>query len=262
MTNLEQSIKKTISYAKKFGAKLNRRQLEKRLISNKVYSRKEINDFLIECPEIGKKIKSNNNFNDYYKTKLEKALALSKLIEQEFNSIIFLGITGSVAAENSKNKDDIDLLIITKKNQLWLTRLKLRWFIYQNKIPHRKYGSAENKDQFCFNLWLDENSLELPINRQNLKNAVDLILLKPMINKNKTYERFLLANSWVKQWVATGYYQIIKPSGPKFRTISLKKGDLFNYCLNFLVFVPQFLYMRPKIRNEEIGLKKAFFHKK
>ena len=81
----------------------------------------------------------------------------------------------------------------------------LRIYIWWQKIPHRKFGKLEKKDEFCFNLWLDENYLEIPKKRQNLKNAIDLIMLKPLINKRNTYKKFILSNVWAKKFVATGY---------------------------------------------------------
>jgi len=82
----------------------------------------------------------------------------------------------------------------------------VRLFVLINHIPHRKYGKPERKDEFCFNMWLDEVALELPKNRQNLRNAVDMILMKKVFDKNDTYLKFLKANKWAKKFVATPYY--------------------------------------------------------
>ena len=192
------------------------------------------------------------------KNKIKKAEELAKLIDKKFKDILFLGITGSVAADFPKKNYDIDLIIITKINKLWVTRLKLRFFIVINKIPHRKFGKKEEKDDFCFNLWLDEKTLEIKDNKQNLRNAIDLILIKPLINKNKIYERFIFANSWAKKWVATGYS--LKPILPSFEKGELKNNIFFDKVVNWLVFWPQFWYMKKRIKKEEISLHKAFFH--
>lgn len=256
--SLRESIEKTIDYAKKYNYCLTFDELKERLISKKKYSNEKIKDFLEKNSEYKNQLRLKN-INIWTKNKTEKTKKLGQLVEKKFKEILFLGITGSVAANNAKKNDDIDLIIIAKKNCLWMTRLKLRWFIFNNKISHRKYGEKERKDQFCFNLWLDEDFLKLSKNKQNLKNAIDLILLKPIINKDKVYERFLIANSWAKKFVANGY-NVKNPLSP-VGDISLKKGDLYKNIFNFLVFVPQYLWMRPKIKKEIINLHQAFFHK-
>lgn len=249
------SIKKTIKYGEKYRCFLTKEQLFERLISNQVYKKEEINKFI--KLKVCKVIKSNNN--ETLKDKIKKAEELAKTISEKYKDILFLGITGSVAAGYPKINDDIDIIIITKINKLWISRLKLRFFIMMNKIPHRKFGKKEKKDDFCFNLWLDEKVLEIKKERQNLKNAIDLILIKPLINRKKTYEKFINANIWAKKYVATGYNQKIS----NFQFIMSKKEieeKIFDKIVNWLVFWPQFWYMKRRIKNEKVGLHEAFFH--
>ena len=250
-----EAIKETIEYGEKYGCKLTKEQLFKRLIGNKVYKKKEIYKFIKLSSYKVVKLAKNKTLEE----KIKKAEELAKLIEKQFKNILFLGITGSVAADYPKKNDDIDIIIITKINKLWITRLKLRIFVKINNIPHRKFGKKEKKDEFCFNLWLDEKSLKLEKRKQNLKNAMDLILIKPLINKEKTYEKFINANDWAKKLVATGYDQKIKDL--RFKKYDLKtKEKLLDKIINWFVFWPQFWYMQRRIKKEKIGLHKAFFH--
>ncbi len=245
-----ESVERTIEYSRKHGGQLTEKQLFERLIGSKVYLRKEISNV---------KFPISNKKNIYLEKKIEKAMKLTKLIKKNFKDILFLGITGSVAAEYPKKNDDIDFVIVTKADKLWLTRLKLRFFITTNKIPHRKFGKKEKKDDFCFNLWLDEKSLRLRKEKQKLKNAVDLILMKPLINRDKTYEKFVLANSWAKKYVATGYGEKISNFQFLISKNKLKEKKL-DKMVNWVVFWPQFLYMKRRMKNEKVGLHEAFFH--
>jgi len=249
--DLFESINRTIKYSKKYGGQLTEQQLYERLIGDKVYTREEIKTLRLD-------IHRDTFLNSEALIKIKKAEELAKKIEEEFKDILFLGITGSVAAEYPKKNDDIDLIIITRVNKLWLTRLKLRIFITINKIPHRKFGKKEKKNDFCFNLWLDEKSLKLKKEKQYLKNAVDLILVKPLINREKTYERFILMNSWAKKYVATGYS--LKSTLPSLEKGGVKNNIFFDRVINWLVFWPQFLYMKRRIKNEKVGPHEAFFH--
>jgi hypothetical protein len=250
---LETAVKNTIGYATKFKSWVNKKEISKRLISSKKFDEKEIE-------EVIKQIVHKNKKNKYYNYKFDKAVVLAKKIKIRFRDILFLGVSGSVATGHPKRDDDIDFLIITKSNGLWKTRLDLRWWIFKNRIPHRRYGEKEKKDEFCFNLWLDESYLRLPIEKQNLKNSVDLILLKPLINRNHMYERLLLANNWAKKWVATPYENKISNiqfliSNEKQKTNKLEK------IMNCLYFWPQYWYMKRKINKEMVGLYQAFFHR-
>lgn len=246
------AIKKTIKYAQVFGSYLNREEITQRLLSKKVFSEKIIN-------RLTKTIKNKNDKN--YTDKFEKAKKIAERIEKKFADILFLGISGSVASGHPKKNSDIDFLVITKNNKLWRTRLLLRSWTRINQIPHRKYGEDEKKDEFCFNLWLDESKLLLPKEKRNLRSAVDLVLLKPLINKNKTYEKFILINSWVKKWVATPYSIKIKDIRGKMLDMKVKQNN-FDKFMNYLYFWPQYWYMKRKIQEEKIGLHEAFFHRR
>jgi len=252
-----ESIKETIKYAQKYGGELNEEQLFERLIGNTVYNRDEIRELIkktIRLPILPE----STSLDREALIKTKKAEELAKEISKNFKDILFLGITGSVAAGSPKKNSDIDLMIITKANKLWINRLKLRWFITRNKIPHRKPEIREKSDEFCFNLWLDEKSLSLKKEKRTLKNAVDLILIKPLINRNRTYEKFISANDWAKEFVATGYS--LKQIVPLRETSLLRKNTLLDKVINLVVFWPQFWYMKGKIKNEKVGLHEAFFH--
>jgi predicted nucleotidyltransferase len=183
---------------------------------------------------------------------MTKAKEFAVLIENKFKEILFLGISGSVASGHPKENDDIDLLIVTKADTLWKNRFKLRWWVYKNKIPHRKYDKTELKDQFCFNLWLDVNYLQIPKNRQNLKNAIDLLILIPLINKKHTYEKFVLANVWAKKFVATGYSKKILNFKYQMPDKIKNKKNTLNKIINCFYFWPQYWYMKPKIFKEKV----------
>jgi predicted nucleotidyltransferase len=253
VTEIDLAITRTINYAKKFKSKLDSSEIGERLISKKNFSRNEINELVNSWTEETKK-------NKYYLDKFAKAKEISQKIEEKFGDILFLGITGSVASGHPKKDDDIDFLVITQKNKLWRTRLFLRWWIFKKHIPHRKYGTRGEKDEYCFNLWLDESSLLMPKNKQNLRNSVDLVLVKPLINKKNIYEKFILINNWAKKWVATPYEN--KISNFKF-SISKKneKEDQISRFINYLYFWPQYWYMMRKIQSEKVGLHEAFFHR-
>lgn len=250
--SVRQSITKTIKYAKKFKVVLTTRQLKSRLIGNQVFSDIEINR------EISSGRYDLKNRESLDGDKLEMARWLTKRYLSKFKEILMVGITGSVAAESAKSNDDIDLLIITKANRLWWTRLRLRWLVWKIKIPHRRAGKKEKRNEFCFNLWLDEKALKIPNRKMNLQSALDLVMMKPILNRKETYEKFIMINDWAKKYVATGYNKLI--SNLKFKIYKDKKKSLFLNMVNYVCFLGQYIYMKPKMKGEVVNYRQAFFH--
>jgi predicted nucleotidyltransferase len=102
-------------------------------------------------------------------------------------------VTGSTAAMNAGEGSDVDVLIITSEDTLWLTRLVVVSFLILTRTYRRL---------ICPNIWLAEDNLEWP--DKNIHSACDAMLAKPILNKNETYERFLDANWWVQEFWPIG----------------------------------------------------------
>jgi len=265
MDELQDAIKKTKEYAHRYGQILSEDQLFLRLISPNIYHFSKL-----------KKQKVNDRLNSEWKNKV---VLVKKLVTQhlsKFKGIEMVGITGSVAAELVDTNEDIDLIIITKKDELWWWRLYLRFYVWWHKIPHRRFGEKEKKDEFCFNLWLDEANLTIPKQKRNLKNAMDLVMMKVIFDKNKSYRQFLRENKWVSMYLATGYNERIKNENPLNHLVPSRgsatadkegqKNLLINFIkkiINRVLFWWQYLYMwskqRKKLKNINFG--QAFFHK-
>ncbi|MFZ2152682.1 MAG: nucleotidyltransferase domain-containing protein [Microgenomates group bacterium] len=252
MDQLNEAINKTREYGRKYGVEYSKRVIKERLISGAVFNEKLINRALekLRINNYELKIKNKNN-------KIVKTKEVVKLIEKFFPNILLVGITGSVAAGYPKVDDDIDLMIVTRQNRLWVTRLWLRIFVVLRGIPHRKYGKNEKGDEFCFNLWLEEDVLEIPQKRQNLKNAMDSILMVPVLDRSGIYKKFIRENKWIGRYVATPYSRKSKVKSKKSKQ---RNETIFLNFINWLVYWPQKLYMKNKIKNGQVDLKRAFFH--
>lgn len=252
MDQLDKEIKKTREYGRQFGVVYSNKEVIKRLISGQIYSKK-----LLEKKLELKKEKATLK-SKFTEPKLVVVRKYSEVLLRKFPDIQLIAVTGSVAAGYCKQDDDIDLMIVTKNNRLWINRLLLRMYVALNRIPHRKFGLKENKDDLCFNLWIEEGVMRLPRSKQTLRNAMDTILMVPVLNKNKTYERFLFENDWVGKHVANGYQELMG----NFKNNEVNKNSPMDLLgiINWLVFWPQWWYMKGKISTEVVGLRLAFFH--
>jgi hypothetical protein len=249
---IKKVIERSLAYGKKYGILLDRKRLLERLISKKLYKTKDI-DEVIGREKINLGIYSEKK-KIIYKEKMGLAKNLANKLSI-FPSILFMGVSGSVASEYPKSKDDIDLFIICKKNSLWVTRAGVMAYVWFMKIPHRRRDKAERKNEFCFNLWIDENELEMPRVKQDLKNAMDAILVKVLINRENIWERFWGANKWIGEYLALSYKKT-----KKLAEKDKNEESVLLKLINLLFFWGQYWYMKKRVTNEIVDINKAFFH--
>jgi cytidyltransferase-like protein len=186
--------------------------------------------------------------------------------------IKLVAVTGALSMNNASKNDDLDLMIITVKNRLWLTRLLLIILLFPflrrhppigsdpegNKSP---IGSDPNVNKFCLNLWLDESALKL--DQKNLYIAHELAQLKPIFNKDETYQKLINVNLWIKKylpnWDIKGRSLTGDPAEGRVGTAKPEGATLMDK-LDFLSFRFQYSYMKSKITREKVGSHFAFFH--
>lgn len=127
-------------------------------------------------------------------TKLKKLVFIFKFLP----FIKLVCVTGALAMKNCDADDDIDLMIVTAKNRLWLTRLVVSLLL----LPHLRGGrmdSSKVADRICINLWLDETALA--IKQQNLYIAHEICQTQPIFERDDFYNKFINANLWYKNYL-------------------------------------------------------------
>lgn len=162
-------------------------------------------------------------------------------------------ITGALAMNNAEEESDIDLMIITKKNHLWLARLFAYLVLRVINSAVRKPNDENQKDKLCLNIWLDESALSWGKKDRNIYSAHEIAQINPIINKENIYQRFLQKNRWILDyWPNSVRIEDIKDKNKKnVNTISLFER---------VAFWVQYKYMKKRITKEKIGLHRAIFH--
>lgn len=112
-------------------------------------------------------------------------------------TIMFIGVSGSVAAKNASEEADIDLFVIVKHNTLWISRLLFLSSLAWMGLRRRK-NTPSMRNKICVNMLVDEYSLLLPIDRQDVYTAHEIAQMKPLFDRQKTYTKFLKTNSWIR----------------------------------------------------------------
>ena len=260
-------VEKTINYTKFFNSHLTPEDLCLWLISPQTHSLTEVRQFLVKNPRLKKQIISKNNKSHKKRLRLtnKKTKSIKKLINtlKLIPSIKLIALTGSLSINNPKKNDDIDLMIVTSSNTLWLTR-PIVIFITSLLSDRRKPSSLTTNNQVCTNLWLDKTSLLVPKKKQNLYTAHEVLQVKSLFDKGNTYRQFIKANFWTKKHLANAFKAISTKDGFKIKRslVHQASSPLMTLIKTFnrLAFKLQHLYMKGKVTNEHITPHVAYFH--
>ena len=270
------AILKTLIYSDIFDFPLTKEDLWRFLVVARSVDRTSFEKALNEFPPVKWEHKWEHRKGFYFlsgrekivskrikrKKESQKKLNLAGKVIQKLSlvpTVLFVGISGGLALENSDEKDDIDLFVITSKNSLWITRLILVLLLilmgqYRGR-GNPPLGGESNK--ICLNMLIDEKGLMLERSRQNLYTAHEIVQLKPIFDRNSTYNKFLSANKWVTKFLPNGI--VIK----KLSNEVIKNKKL-NYpitdLLNYLAKAIQLWYMKEHRTRETVGDHFLAFH--
>ncbi|HLD01415.1 MAG TPA: hypothetical protein VJC10_00930 [Patescibacteria group bacterium] len=213
MGNSEKAVLKTLLYSDIFSFPLTLDEVFEFLISNKKYDKDSVKRALAKLSPL------IDTQDKYYCLKGRKNIIAKRIEKKRFSekkstiavkfskrlslipSVLFIGISGGVAALNADKNDDIDLFIITKKNTLWSTRLCVL-LLLELYGARRKRNREQTKNKICVNMLLDKSSLSFLKNRQNIYTAREIAQLVPVFDRDSAYSNFLRSNSWVKKHLA------------------------------------------------------------
>ncbi len=169
-------------------------------------------------------------------------------------SLLFIGVSGSVAADSADDEADIDLFIICEEGTLWVTRL-LTYFVLSLLGRRRAYHEKNPNGKLCANFFITDQALSLPKKRQNVYTAHEIAQVVPLFSRKNTYLRFWQANKWLSTFLPHAYPTslIPSPSAPGFFI------PLFR-LIDRIVFLPQRWYMSFHQTREEISHQILAFH--
>ncbi|KKQ93235.1 MAG: hypothetical protein A3C27_00930 [Candidatus Levybacteria bacterium RIFCSPHIGHO2_02_FULL_39_36] len=267
VNKLEESVIKTLSYADVFDFPMKPSEIWKFLIGAKIQE----NEFYRKLKKILKKglIRRRGKYlflhgrAVLYSLRIQrkkesiKKLKMAKRVSgllALIPSVRLIGISGSLSMNNSNPEDDIDLFIVSAKNTMWLTRfcVNLVLLLLSRK---RKREEILAQDQICPNMFLAQDHLVIPVGKQNIFSAHEVVQLRVLVNKKKTHERFLAENKWVLKFLPNSFEPQPISSGFCFMNqLAIPMDRIF--------FLAQFFYMKNRITTEEIGRSFARFHPK
>ncbi len=166
-------------------------------------------------------IKDNKKLAEDRIFRAKFSLVKLKKIRMRVNLIKYLPyirgifISGTLALQTASKDSDWDILVIIKKDRIWLGRLILTGFLF---ITGQKRTHYKIKDRFCLNHFLTEDNL-IPESRNDY-SACDHSFIFPIFGK-KLFQDFARLNwNWVRQFMPN--FQIAGSSCQNFFLVEEK----------------------------------------
>jgi len=257
-------VLKTLCYADIFDYPLTEDEVFTFLISDTPVEKSKIRIILQKSMHVSSK-------NDYFMLKKRSTNVLDRIKRKKISATKFaiarkyaqllshvptihlIAISGNLAVENAEQKDDIDFFVITQAHSLWITRL-LILVLLEITGKRRIKKDVKEEDKICVNMLIDETGLAFSQRRQDLYTAHEIAQLKPLINKNSTYEQFIAANSWIQQFLSN----IVVPKPIRHTEV----GKLRSFLSRFEYFAKkiQLWYMHSSITKEFVSDGLVAFH--
>lgn len=213
MDSLKLAILKTLTYSDLFDYPLTLEEMTHFLIEAKA-SVTEVRQALPHLPQV-------SQLDGYYFLKgrqaivgerLKKQALTQRKLEHARKQTLFLryipwlklvAVTGGVAAGNPKEDDDIDLLVITSPQRLWLGRLGEFLILAASGQRRRAQQSTHLKDKLCPNFYLSTKDLTLPYH--DLFTANELARVKVLWERGPVFMQLKATNAWVGKVLPNWY---------------------------------------------------------
>lgn len=98
-----------------------------------------------------------------------------------------VGVTGALSMDNSNEGDDVDVIIVTAPNRVWLVRAISLLLVYAGRL---------GRSTLCPNYLLSEEVL--PLSRRSMYIAHEFVQMVPLYGFS-VYARMRAANRWVEE---------------------------------------------------------------
>ncbi|NCN82966.1 MAG: hypothetical protein GW947_03290 [Candidatus Pacebacteria bacterium] len=165
-----------------------------------------------------------------------------------------VAVTGSVAMRQARNNDDLDFLLITMPQTLWISRAILVFL----SLLLGKYRSRKNAHTsgWCFNMWLESHDLSLPSEKHSVYTAFEVLQADWIFDRGNTKQLFLLANAWVGRVIPNAYRNVLSLTQYSDRNSFAPSPVVFNAG----AYALQRWYMRSAMTRELVSYSSAYFH--
>ncbi len=144
-------------------------------------------------------------------------------------------VSGSMTLNNTREKSDIDVLIVAKSGRIWLTRFLVTGFL---QLIGRRRHDKKTKDRICLNHYITNESLGIKFH--SLYNAQTYAHLIPVLELNPgIFNNFQRANKWIKDYLVfwPSFVSIRESGNKQFKSLKTNSflialANTGEFCLN------------------------------
>ena len=212
--NMKQAVLSTLAYFDLFGVPLTRSELSEHLFFAQPDEEK-INIYLKESPLISASegyfgLNVNPSLHAEFFEKVQRARQLWKRVRRYqwlFSLCPFVELVcvcNSLPLYAVEENSDIDLLVVTKKNRMFLARTALT--LLTSLLGIRRHGNKV-AGRFCLSFYVSESRLNfknLTLQPYDIYLAYWVKTLEPIAGNFETYENLLELNrSWLNEYFKT-----------------------------------------------------------
>ncbi len=173
--------------------------------------------------------------------------------------IRFVGLSGSLAMNNAKPKDDVDLFIITASKRIWIGRLTSIVLAELFGVRRRR-NSPDVDGRVCLNMFFDEGFLLLPADKRTLYGAHEVLQMRPLppyTFETESYRRFIQSNSWVYELFPNAHRKSV--TGRMHPNVYQSRGTFFGNILELVARALQKMIMKAHTTTERISDEQLWF---
>lgn len=178
---------------------------------------------------------------NYFKRKIKIAKRFIKFIKF-LPFVRAVAVSNIICDHNLSNEGDIDLLVVSSKNRIWLSRFFCAGLA---KIMNIRPSQENKKDKICLSFYLSEENLNLEkymYNQDDLYFVYWILGLETILDKDNILKNILNNNLWLKEYLPN-----ISISENCFFD---NKGNSKNFLLDYLETLSKSLQL--KIMPEEL----------
>lgn len=133
----------------------------------------------------------------------------ASMLLSQIPTILFIGVSGGLAAKNVTQNDDIDLFIITKRNTMYTTRFLVLLLLQLHGL-RRSRNQSQAANKICTNLFIDETELPWDFSKRDVYIAREIAQIEPLFERENMYKKFLDSNFWITAWLPNAFSEIDK----------------------------------------------------